>query len=115
MKIIRSFLFIPGDSESLARHLFEVAAKGNGGKGAVFDAYFTEGPKGATVDLSYDVEVFDSALVRFCMAAISDASIPNDDQEKDMIKFSVDYRNAIDADVARFARFGKEAVFATAQ
>ena len=107
--------FIPGDSESLARHLFEVAAKGNGGKGAVFDAKFVEGPNGATVDINYDVEVFDSSLVRFCMAAISDASIPDDKQEEDMIKFSVDYRNAFDADVARFARFGKESVFAAAQ
>jgi hypothetical protein len=107
--------FIPGDSESLARHLFEVAAKGNGGKGAVFDAKFVEGPNGATVDINYDVEVFDSSLVRFCMAAISDASIPDDKQEEDMIKFSVDYRNALDADVVRFSRFGKESVFAAAQ
>jgi hypothetical protein len=49
------------------------------------------------------------------MAAISDASIPDDKQEEDMIKFSVDYRNALDADVVRFSRFGKESVFAAAQ
>jgi hypothetical protein len=103
--------FIPGDTESLARRLFEVAAKGNGGKGAVFDATFSEGSQGATVDIKYDVEVLDSSLIRFCVAIIADASIPDDDTEEDMIKFSVDYRNAFDKDVNRFAQYGTEAVF----
>jgi hypothetical protein len=104
--------FIPGDTESLARRLFEVAAKGNGGKGAVFDATFTESEKGATVDIKYDVEVLDSSLIRFCVAVIADASIPSDEVEEDMIKFSVDYRNAFDTDVKRFSKFGIEGVLA---
>lgn len=106
--------FIPGDTESLARRLFEVAASGNRGRGAILDARFVEGQGGSHVELDYQVEVLDSALIRFCMAVIADASIPSDDEERDLMRFSLDYRKAFDTDLERFAKFGTQVLAETA-
>jgi hypothetical protein len=101
--------FIPGDVESLARHKFEVAAKANGGRGSQIDAHFREHPEGATLELGYETELLDTALIRFCMAVIADAAIPSDDEERDITHLAVDYRDAFDKDLARFAEFGRGA------
>lgn len=98
--------FIPGDVETLARHMFEVAARSRGGRGAALEARFREGAQGATLELDYETELLDTALIRFCMAVIADAAIPSDAQERDITRLAVDYRDAFDADLARFAQFG---------
>jgi hypothetical protein len=104
--------FIPGDVETLARHMFEVAASARGGRGATLEARFREGPEGATLEFDAETELLDTTLIRFCMAVIADAAIPNDAEERDITRMAVDYRDAFDADLARFARFGA-ATFAT--
>jgi hypothetical protein len=98
--------FIPGDVESLARRMFEVAAAADAGRGSRFAAHFRESAEGATLELGYDSELLDSALIRFCMAVIADAAIPSDDEERDITRLAVDYRDAFDSDLARFERFG---------
>jgi hypothetical protein len=98
--------FIPGDVASLARHMFEVAASADGGRGSLLAAHFRESAEGATLELGYETELLDSALIRFCMAVIADGAIPSDDQERDITRLAVDYRDAFDSDLARFEKFG---------
>jgi hypothetical protein len=98
--------FIPGDVETLARHMFEVAARAGGGRGSMLEAQFRESREGATLELDYQTELLDTTLIRFCMAAIADAAIPSDEEERDITRLAVDYRDAFDADLARFAKFG---------
>jgi hypothetical protein len=99
--------FIPGDIEGLTKHLFQTAAKANGGRGTVAHARFAA-PGGAptTVDGQVAFEVLDSALIRMAMAIIADKVVPDEDQEEDMRRLAVAYRDAFDADLARFARYG---------
>jgi hypothetical protein len=98
--------FIPGDVETLARHMFQVAATAQGGRGSVIEAHFREDSGGATLELGYETELLDTALIRFCMAVIADAAIPNEAEERDITRLAVDYRDAFDSDLARFAKFG---------
>ena len=100
--------FIPGDMEGLARKLFDVATKGNGGQGVAFDYRF-ERPAGklATLDTSIAGEVLDSALIRFAMAIAAERVVPNERQLEDIKRLAVAYRDAFDADVVRFAKHGK--------
>jgi hypothetical protein len=100
--------FIPGDVETLARHMFEVAAQARGGHGSLLEARFREGERGANLELGYETELLDTRLVRFCMAVIAEAAIPSEEEERDMTRLAVDYRDAFDADLARFAQFGAE-------
>jgi hypothetical protein len=100
--------FIPGDVEALARHMFEVAAQARGGHGSLLEARFREGEQGASLELGYETELLDTGLVRFCMAVIAEAAIPSEEEERDMTRLAVDYRDAFDADLARFAQFGAD-------
>jgi hypothetical protein len=100
--------FIPGDIESLTKRLFETASKGNGGRGSVATARLATSADGrTTVDGELGFEVLDSALIRFAMAIVADKVVPDADQEEDMRRLAVAYRDAFDADLARFARFGR--------
>jgi hypothetical protein len=98
--------FIPGDVETLARRMFQVAASARAGRGSILEAHFRESEAGATLALDYETELLDTALIRFCMAVIADAAIPSDDEERDITRLAVDYRDAFDSDLARFAKFG---------
>jgi hypothetical protein len=98
--------FIPGDSEGLARRMLEVAMAGNHGRGMRLGLRFRETPAGTTLDWDFETELLDSALVRFCMKVISDSAIPSPAQEADIRRLAIDYRNAFDADLERFAKFG---------
>ncbi len=98
--------FIPGDVEALARHMIEVAARAGGGRGSILDVTFAEREQGAQLELSYESELLDTRLVRFCMAVIAEAAIPSEEEERDMTRLAVDYRDAFDADLERFAKFG---------
>ena len=99
--------FIPGDVEGLATRLFEAAVKGNEGRGVALFARFHR-PEGglATVNGTAGREVLDNALVRFGMAIVSNRVIPDDGQQADLERLAVAYRDAFDADLSRFARFG---------
>lgn len=98
--------FIPGDTEGLARRMLDVAISGNHGRGMRLGVRFKESPAGATIDWDFETELLDSPLVRFCMKVISDAAIPSAAQERDIRRLAIDYRNAFDADLERFAKFG---------
>jgi hypothetical protein len=100
--------FIPGDMEGLARRLLDVATHGNEGRGIEW-RYRFERPAGglATLDGSAGAEVLDSALIRFSMAIAAERVVPDDDQLEDIRKLAAAYRDAFDADVERFGKFGK--------
>lgn len=99
--------FIPGDIPGLARRMFDVASKGNGGRGVVIDSRFGARDGLATVDLEAGVEVLDTALIRFGMKIAADRVIPDEDQSSDIRKLWVAYREAFARDLERFARYGK--------
>lgn len=100
--------FIPGDMESLARKLFDIATQGNEGRG-VEARYRFERPEGslATLDGTLGVEVLDSALIRFAMAIAADRVVPDKKQSDDLKRLGVAYRDAVDADIVRFGKHGK--------
>lgn len=97
--------FIPGDIPGLAKRMFEVAGKGNQGQGIALDFRFARPPEQlATVDFGAGVEVLDTALIRFGMAIAADRIIPDEDQRADMSKLWFAFRDALSADLERFAR-----------
>jgi len=99
--------FIPGDIEGLTKRLFETAKNANDGKGTLARArYATPAGSPTTLDGELSFEVLDSALIRFAMAIIADKVVPDAAQEEDMRRLAVAYRDAFDADLARFARYG---------
>ena len=100
--------FIPGDMEGYAHAFFKAATRGNEGRGIAW-RYRFERPTGglATLDGSYGMEVLDSALIRFAMAVAAEKVVPDDDQLADLRRLAAAYRDAFDADVVRFGKFGQ--------
>lgn len=99
--------FIPGDIPSLTQRMLKVALRGNDGKGLVTIVRFEQADSGlATFDWSTEWEALDTPLVRFGMAIIADRVVPDEKQEEDIRRLAVDYRDAFDADLERFAKFG---------
>jgi hypothetical protein len=98
--------FIPGDTQGLARRMLEISMAGNQGRGMRLGVRFGESPAGTTVDWDFETELLDSALVRFCTKVISDGAIPSAAQEQDIRRLAIDYRDAFDADLERFAKYG---------
>lgn len=99
--------FIPGDLAGLTKRMLSIAISGNEGRGFYTQSRFHAPPgKLATYDAKLEVELLDSALVRFGMKVVSDRAIPDEDQEEDIRKFYVAIRDAWEADLARFAKFG---------
>jgi len=99
--------FIPGDIPSLTQRMLKVALRGNDGKGLVTTARFEQAESGlATFDWSTEWEALDTPLVRFGMGIAADRVVPDEKQEEDIRRLAVAYRDAFDADLERFAKFG---------
>lgn len=96
--------FIPGNMESLTRDFFEVATRGNGGKGVVarFDVG-SDGPSGQGVFAgSLAVEALDNFLVKTGVGIVNDRVLPSDDASDDNERFAAELHDAFVKDLGRF-------------
>ena len=96
--------FIPGNMEGLTREFFDVAVKGNGGKGIVVHAEAGSpkvGEKGVLTG-SLDVEALDSFLVKMGVGIVNDRVIPDDDAVRDSERLAAALHEAFVRDLKRF-------------
>lgn len=99
--------FIPGDIEGLARRMMEVTMRGNAGRGVLMNVRFFGAQDGlATLDGSAGLEILDTALIRFGMKIAADRVMPDKQEQRDLSRLLVAYRDAFTADLERFAKYG---------
>jgi hypothetical protein len=96
--------FIPGNMESLTRDFFEVAVKGNGGKGVVLHMDVgSEGTSGQGVFAgSLAVEALDNFLVKTGVGIVNDRVLPSDDASDDNERFAAELHDAFVKDLYKF-------------
>jgi hypothetical protein len=96
--------FIPGNMESLTRDFFEVAAKGNGGKGLVLHMDVgSDGASGQGVFAgSMAVEALDNFLVKTGVGIVNDRVLPSDDASDDNERFAAELHDAFVRDLSKF-------------
>ena len=100
--------FVPGDIPGLARHMFQVAARSNDGRGIEVSYGFEQlADERSAVDGRVGVDVLDSALIRFGMKIAADRVFPDADQQADMRKLVLASREAFALDVIRFSTSGQ--------
>lgn len=97
--------FIPGNIESITRDFFEVAAKGNGARGATLS--FKLGTKevghNGVFESASEIEALDSFLVKIGLGMVNDRLIPNDRAFRDVKQFATDLHDAFVRDLSRYA------------
>jgi len=97
--------FIPGNIESLTRDFFDVAVRGNDGKGLTFDVAVgapTSGQPGA-VELGLGVEALDNFMVKMGVGIVNQRVVPDDDESQDIDRLKLRMHQAFSKDFERFA------------
>jgi hypothetical protein len=98
--------FIPGDIASLTRDFFDVAVRGNDGKGirATLDLGAKQKGQPGAAELTLGVEALDNFLVKMGVAIVNKRVIPDDDETSDIDRLQLRMHQAFTQDLQRFSR-----------
>lgn len=99
-------LFIPGNIEDTTRKFFEVAAKGNGGKGLRAHVELGARTPGApgVFSLTAQVEALESFIIKMGGGIITDRLMMNKKAEKEAKQLAADLHEAFKRDFNRFRK-----------
>ncbi len=103
--------FIPGNIASLTRDFFDVAVRGNDGKGVTLDVAVgaaTSGQPGV-LEIGLGVEALDNFMVKMGVGIVNQRVVPDDDESADIDRLKLRMHQAFSKDFERFAARAKSA------
>lgn len=101
--------FIPGNIESLTRDFFDVAVRGNDGKGVTLDVTagsVAAGQPGA-LELALGVEALDNFMVKMGVGIVNQRVVPDEDESEEADRLNLRLHQAFSKDFERFAARAK--------
>jgi len=101
--------FIPGNIESLTRDFFDVAVRGNDGRGVTVNVAvgsLAAGQPGA-LEVGLGLEALDNFMVKMGVGIVNQRVVPDEDESKDIDRLNLRMHQAFSKDFERFAARAK--------